>query len=215
VSVRSLLRSVALASVALASISCATDGPLAPSTGSAAMPAAQTAPANGLDESLVGGLLGGTLKLVDTTLTTTVGLVDTTLSTTVNTVGGLLNLLSCSALPDDKATQWIGPNGGTIRFGSSSLSIPRGALKSYVQITAEQVSDDVNSVRFSPEGLRFGKPATLTMGYSNCQQVNSPKQIVYTDENLNVIEVLKSKDSSGGDTVSAPVNHFSRYAVAW
>lgn len=203
-SVRSFLRSVALAGVALASISCATDGPLAPSTGSAAAPAAQTVPANGLDESLIGGLLGGTLQLVDTTLTTT-----------VNTVGSLLNLLSCSALPDDKATQWVGPNGGTIRFGSSSLSIPRGALKSYVQITAEQVSDDVNSVRFSPEGLRFGKPATLTMGYSNCQQVKSPKQIVYTDENLNVIEVLQSKDSSRGDTVSAPVNHFSRYAVAW
>jgi len=215
VSVRSLLRSVALAGVALASISCATDGPLAPSTGSAAMPAAQTAPANGLDESLIGGLLGGTLKLVDTTLTTTVGLVDTTLSTTVNTVGGLLNLLSCSALPDDKATQWIGPNGGTIRFGSSSLSIPRGALKSYVQITAEQVSGDVNSVRFSPEGLRFGQPATLTMGYDNCSSVKPPKKIAYTDEGLNVLEVLQSNDNARRETVSAPLNHFSRYAVSW
>jgi len=204
VSVRSLLRSAALAGAALVSISCAADSPLAPSTQSAATPAAQNVPASGMDESLIGGLLGGTLNLVDTTLTTT-----------VNTVGSLLNLLSCSTLPDDKATQWVGPDGGTIRFGSSSLSIPRGALKSYVQITAEQVSDDVNSVRFSPEGLQFGKPATLTMGYSNCQQVDSPKQIVYTDDDLNVVEILKSKDSSRGETVSAPLNHFSRYAVAW
>jgi hypothetical protein len=70
-------------------------------------------------------------------------------------------------------------------------------------------------VRFSPEGLKFAKPATLTMGYSNCQQVQSAKQIVYTDESLNVLEVLKSKDSSRGETVTAPVNHFSRYAVSW
>jgi len=211
VSVRSFLRSIALAGVALASISCATDGPLAPSTGSTAAPASTNAP----NDLLLGGLLGGTLHLVDTTLTTTVSLVDTTLSTTVNTVGSLLNLLSCSALPDDKATQWVGPNGGTIRFGSSSLSIPRGALKSYVQITAEQVSDDVNSVRFSPEGLRFGKPATLTMGYSNCESVKAPKKIAYTDEELNVLEVLQSKDSARDETVSAPLNHFSRYAVSW
>jgi hypothetical protein len=53
------------------------------------------------------------------------------------------------------------------------------------------------------------------MGYSNCQQVKAPKQIVYTDEALKVLEVLKSKDSSRGETVSAPVNHFSRYAVSW
>jgi hypothetical protein len=45
--------------------------------------------------------------------------------------------------------------------------------------------------------------------------VKAPKQIVYTDEALKVLEVLKSKDSSRGETVSAPVNHFSRYAVSW
>jgi hypothetical protein len=191
-----------LALAALSVISCATDGPLAPENSYVSLPSAPTIDAP--DQSLLGGLVGGTVTLVDNTLTTT-----------VNTVDGLLHLLTCSALPDDKATQWIGPNGGTIRFGANQLSIPRGALKSYVQITAEQVSGDVNSVRFSPEGLKFGKPATLTMGYSNCEQVRAPKQIVYTDEALKVLEVLKSKDSARGETVSAPVNHFSRYAVSW
>ncbi|HET8632780.1 MAG TPA: hypothetical protein VFL88_01435 [Gemmatimonadales bacterium] len=200
--VRTVLRPVAMALAALSVISCATDGPLAPDNSNAALPPAPTIDAP--DQSLLGGLLGGTVTLVDNTLTTT-----------VNTVDGLLHLLTCSALPDDQSTQWIGPNGGTIKFGASQLSIPRGALKSYVQITAEQVSGDVNSVRFSPEGLKFAKPATLTMGYSNCQQVQSAKQIVYTDESLNVLEVLKSKDSSRGETVTAPVNHFSRYAVSW
>jgi hypothetical protein len=203
---------MAMALAALSVISCATDGPLAPET-SSTLPPAPTIDAP--DQSLLGGLLGGTVTLVDNTLTTTVNTVDGTLTTTVNTVDGLLHLLTCSALPDDKASKWIGPNGGTIRFGASQLSVPRGALKSYVQITAEQVSGDVNSVRFSPEGLKFAKPATLTMGYSNCEQVKAPKQIVYTDEALKVLEVLKSRDSSRGETVSAPVNHFSRYAVSW
>lgn len=210
--VRTVLRPMAMALAALSVISCATDGPLAPET-SSTLPPAPTIDAP--DQSLLGGLLGGTVKLVDNTLTTTVNTVDGTLTTTVNTVDGLLHLLTCSALPDDKASKWIGPNGGTIRFGASQLSIPRGALKSYVKITAEQVSGDVNSVRFSPEGLKFAKPATLTMGYSNCEQVKAPKQIVYTDEALKVLEVLKSRDSSRGETVSAPVNHFSRYAVSW
>lgn len=200
--VRTVLRPMTLALAALSVISCATDGPLAPENSNVSLPSAPTIDAP--DQSLLGGLVGGTVTLVDNTLTTT-----------VNTVDGLLHLLTCSALPDDKATQWIGPNGGTIRFGANQLSIPRGALKSYVQITAEQVSGDVNSVRFSPEGLKFGKPATLTMGYSNCEQVRAPKQIVYTDEALKVLEVLKSKDSARGETVSAPVNHFSRYAVSW
>lgn len=199
---RTVLRPMTLALAALSVISCATDGPLAPDNSNVALPPAPTIDAP--DQSLLGGLIGGTVTLVDNTLTTT-----------VNTVDGLLNLLSCSALPDDKSSTWIGPNGGTIRFGASQLSIPRGALTSYVQITAEQVSGDVNSVRFSPEGLKFAKPATLTMGYSNCEQVKAPKQIVYTDESLNVLEILKSKDSSRGETVSAPVNHFSRYAVSW
>ncbi len=201
-----------MALAALSIISCATDGPLGPET-SSSLPPAPTVDAP--DQALLGNLLGGTVKLVDRTLTTTVNTVDGTLTTTVNTVDGLLHLLTCSALPSDKATQWVGPNGGTIRFGASQLSIPRGALKSYVQITAEQVSGDVNSVRFSPEGLKFAKSATLTMGYSNCERVKAPKQIVYTDEGLKVLEVLKSKDSARGETVSAPLNHFSRYAVSW
>ena len=45
------------------------------------------------------------------------------------------------------------PEGGTITVGSHRLVIPRGALERKVQITAEQSTGRVNSVRFSPEGL--------------------------------------------------------------
>ena len=72
-----------------------------------------------------------------------------------------------------------------------------------------------NSLRFSPEGLRFEKPADLTMNYKNCLIVLLPKHIVYTDEKLKILEVLRSLDLFKKRTVSAPIDHFSRYAVAY
>jgi hypothetical protein len=41
------------------------------------------------------------------------------------------------------------------------------------------------------------------------------KKIVYTDEKLNILEVLRSLDLFGAKTVTAPIDHFSRYAVAY
>ena len=53
-------------------------------------------------------------------------------------------------------------------MGSHTLVIPRGALRKQTTITAEQMTGRTNSLRFSPEGLRFEKPAELTMSYKNC-----------------------------------------------
>jgi hypothetical protein len=150
------------------------------------------APAQG-PELLLGGLVGGTLSKV--------------LSIT--------DLLTCSSLPYATTTRTIGRDGGTVVVGQYSLKIPAGALKSNVQIRAEQVSGKVNSVRFSPEGLKFATPATLTMGYENCSLVLLPKRIVYTSELLKVLDVLQTLDLFGSKSVTAPIDHFSRYAVAY
>ena len=91
----------------------------------------------------------------------------------------------------------------------------QGALAEKTTITAEQMTGKTNSLRFSPEGLRFEKPAALTMSYKNCLLVLLPKHIVYTSENLKILEVLKSLDLFNKRTVSAPIDHFSRYAVAF
>jgi hypothetical protein len=53
------------------------------------------------------------------------------------------------------------------------------------------------------------------MNYRNCLVVLLKKKIVYTDESLKVLEVLRSLDLFGSRTVSAPIDHFSRYAVAY
>jgi hypothetical protein len=145
-------------------------------------------------------------------LTNTVG--DLT-GSLVGTLGSVTDLLLCSSQPYDSDTEVVGPEGGILNVGSHQLVIPRGALSRPVKITGEQVSGKTNSVRFSPEGLQFERPAVLTMTYSNCALVLLQKKIVYTDEQLKVLEVLRSLDLFRGKTVSAPIDHFSRYAVAY
>lgn len=131
--------------------------------------------------------------------------------------GSLLNtsLLACSAQPYTKKTQTVGSAGGTILVGTHRLVIPAGALASPVKITAEQVTGRVNSVRFAPEGLKFAKPATLTLSYANCSPLMLLKRVAYTNELLGILELLPSLDDLRTKSVSAPIRHFSRYAVAW
>jgi hypothetical protein len=137
------------------------------------------------------------------------------LGSTVGKVLSITDLLTCRALPYASTTRTIGPNGGVVAVGEYTLVIPAGALQSNVQIRAEQVSGKVNSVRFSPEGLKFARPAALTMGYENCTLVLLPKRIVYTNELLRVLDILRSTDLLRAKSVTAPIDHFSRYAVAY
>jgi hypothetical protein len=53
------------------------------------------------------------------------------------------------------------------------------------------------------------------MGYRNCAVVLLLKRIVYTTDLLKVLNVLRSVDLLGSKTVTAPIDHFSRYAVAY
>ncbi len=131
----------------------------------------------------------------------------------------LATLLSCSPLRPAISSKTIGIRGGTITVGPHTLVIPPGALTKNTVITAEIVLDSVNSVRLLPEGLRFasGKPASLTMSYANCSLVARllPKKIVYTTERLQLLEILRSVDNILAKKVTAPLEHFSRYAVAY
>ena len=135
----------------------------------------------------------------------------------VTNLAGSLGLLKCTPLPYVKSTALIGPGGGSLQIGKYSLRVPAGALSQSVQITGEELPDTVNSVRFSPEGLQFAKPATLTMTYANCSLLGIilPKQIAYTTDNLQILSFLVSLDNVLSKTVTGQVNHFSRYAVAW
>jgi len=187
----------------LAGVSC-TAGDTSPMEPSAAQQVEQPSLLLGDLLGGVGGLVGGTVD----------GLVDLT--------GGVLTqllkvtgLLTCQEQQYAVTYQTVGSQGGTIKIGKHSLTIPKGALRSNVQIKAEQMRGSTNSVRFSPEGLHFEKQATLALNYQNCQNVEVPKAVVYTTEKLKILEILQSLDLLKSRTIAAPIDHFSRYAVAF
>ncbi|MBA3259941.1 MAG: hypothetical protein H0T68_10825 [Gemmatimonadales bacterium] len=139
--------------------------------------------------------------------------------------GGLLGtgigkgLLACTPLPYAKTTRAVGPQGGSLVVGPHTLTIPAGALAASVSITAEAPVGTVNSVRLLPEGLHFapGKPARLVLSYANCPLTAQllPKRIAYTTDLLQILSYLVSVDDLIGKRVTASLEHFSRYAVAW
>jgi hypothetical protein len=128
-----------------------------------------------------------------------------------------LGYVRCTPRPEARAKANIGAAGGTIRAGKHTLSIPAGALSRTVTITMVAPSDSIVDVVFGPEGLTFnkGRAPTLTLDYSNCggSLLNLKKRIVYSDNLLNILEILSSLDDLGSSKVSAPIKHFSRYAV--
>jgi hypothetical protein len=174
-----------LAAVLAAGVSCTSDDSLGPSAPAAPSTMSQT---DGQSDLLLGGLL--------------------------NTIKNL-HLLSCSPQPYLSRTQVVGRNGGTIVVGTHRLVIPAGALNRDYTIRAEQVTHRVNSVRFSPEGLKFARPAKLTLSYANCSPLLLLKRVVYTDELLRILELIPSLDNLRTKTVTGDIRHFSRYAVAW
>lgn len=196
--------SIALAFVLLAGVGCTSEP-----TGVQESPVPQETSAEPSPETamLLGDLLGGVGDLLGGTLNLLGGVVSELLDVT--------GLLECSEQQYAVTSQWVGPWGGSIRVGEHTLVIPRGALTRYVKITAEQIPGSTNSVRFSPEGLQFQEPAFLTLNYSNCRSVDLPKAVVYTDERLKVIEILRSFDLFKRSYITAPIDHFSRYAVAY
>jgi len=132
-------------------------------------------------------------------------------------VGGLLNgLLSCRPLPEAHASAWIGREGGTLEIGPHTFTVPAGALDRPVFIRADAPSGHVNLVQFEPEGLRFERPASLTMSFSNCSLVvRLLPRIAYVDDGLHILSFIPSLADLLSRTVTGDVSHFSGYAVAW
>lgn len=126
-------------------------------------------------------------------------------------------LFACAAdsiAVTDTAT--IGVLGGTIQFGPHSLQIPPGALLKPTTITATIPADGHLTAVLQPEGLHFLLPATLTLGYGQCNpQPDDKLTIAYLDGLLGqILELLPSILDPNSHTVRAPIGHFSVYAGA-
>lgn len=154
-------------------------------------------PAPTPDPSLIGivqGLLGTTTKIVTT-------LVD--------------NLLVCTLQVNQQNSAVIGPNGGKLSVGQHSLVIPKGALYTNTLITGQAIQGYHARVEFYPTGLQFAVPATVTLSYAKCSVPKGPVSVVYMKSDTTITETEPSVDYRDQLWVTAPIKHFSSYAVAY
>lgn len=131
-------------------------------------------------------------------------------------IGGLAQgLLSCNVTRSYSASQTIGSAGGVLKVGPHTLVVPKGALAANTLISASAPSGGTVQVHFEPSGLRFATPTALTMSYQDCGLVQGLLvKVVYVDSRSNILEVLTSLPNLLDRTVTAPVSHFSNYALA-
>jgi hypothetical protein len=112
------------------------------------------------------------------------------------------------------AKAWIGPQGGSLRAGNHTLTVPAGALTAGTWITMTSPSGEINRVVFGPEGLRFHKkyPARLVMSYQDCVvNPGAEQRIVQVNESFSIIETPPSESDPLTQTVGAKLSHFSDY----
>lgn len=207
-----MIRRTALLALALLATACSDDAPTAPA------PMADVRP-----NALLGGLLGGSTtieqqKARELDRVRAAALVNDVLYATLKPVWDAeplrLPLLQCEPLPYAADVQIIGREGGVLRAGPHTLTIPAGALRAPTVITAEAEVGLVRTVRFSPHGLKFDRATKLDLSYAGCR--TSPTDqlaITYVDGQLTILEWLRTTVRTG-DVVRADVWHFSHYAVS-
>lgn len=111
-------------------------------------------------------------------------------------------------------TATVGPAGGTVAAGSATLTIPRGALADDRQITLTPLSSLdgspfdrlVGGVKLGPDGLRFVKPATLTIQLP--PGIDESQLLGFTFDGSGTEFHLVPSQVAGG-TLSVSIWHFS------
>ena len=110
----------------------------------------------------------------------------------------------------------FGPQGGTLRFGTSMLIIPAGALRDTVTISATIPEGDSSRVEFRPQGLQFMKAAGLLLDTSGCSLGDAvAPTVVYLSEDGAILETIPAVYDPHWHTIAAPIHHFSGYAIAF
>jgi hypothetical protein len=149
---------------------------------------------------LVGGVLGGVLKLVGVILTG----------------------------PDANGSAkyaWIDSNGGTISTAAYTLTVPRGAVGTRTKFVVAPANDGSYTIQLDAyeQGLLglvnvgargFKKPVLLTISWANANGVTNANKIgiVYL-KSATVAEPQASTVDPRDEDVTAPLSHFSKYAM--
>ena len=130
-------------------------------------------------------------------------------------------LLECPLQTASVGMATIGSAGGTVTAGSSSISIPSGALLAPTPITIEESASDFVEVRITAgdaEHFEFETPVTVTIGYSRCAPsatANLDLGAWYIDDDTRApLEEMQATNDTSSRAVRFETGHLSSYAVA-
>lgn len=124
--------------------------------------------------------------------------------------------VACSRRPAQSGRSVIGPEGGTLVIGRNRLIVPPGALGERVQLSGYVTADTIELVHLAPHGLHFLRPARLLLDASGCGlPENSDLGVAYVDDAGTILEWIDATYDSRARVVSAPIEHFSGYLLAF
>ncbi len=126
--------------------------------------------------------------------------------------------------PDGNAiSQTIGPEGGRLATpdGVVQLVLPAGAVTQPTTITIQPITNHTpngigKAYRFSPDGLQFDKPATLTFQYTDDQvTVNEAEglKVAFQGEDKAWYNVAGVQVDTQQKRISVPMAHFSDWSA--
>jgi hypothetical protein len=161
--------------------------------------------------------------------TTTIERQDGLLDLVGGVVGGLVKLVgSILSGPDANGAEkyaWIDSNGGSISTAAYTLTVPRGAVTTRTKfvVTPENNGTYTINLEAYEQGLLglvnvghrgFKKPVLLTISYDNARGVTNEKKIgiVYL-ATPDMVEIQPTVIDTRNNDVTAQLQHFSKYAM--
>ena len=127
--------------------------------------------------------------------------------------GNAYGLVACHRSGQQQGTAVIGPDGGTLRVGNSSVVVPPGALAERTRMTAS-VLDTLAAIELEPHGLSFALPVELTIDTRQCAvREEQHPVLLYLDGDGEVLETIDGRLGDDAESFFARIVHFSVYAV--
>lgn len=130
-------------------------------------------------------------------------------------------LVQCPTNETASATGVVGPLGGLVQVGETSIQIPAGALLSEATVTVTVPQSNYMEVDISVAGVEhfvFEQPVVVTLSYARCARSNieaAPLSAWYIDsETKGLLEQMPSVDNKLTRSITFTTGHLSGYAVA-
>ena len=130
-------------------------------------------------------------------------------------------LMPCPSVETRSATATVGPDGGVVRTGGSSVVVPRGALDEPVEITLALPESDILEAEISvgnAASFAFRRPVTVHLDYARCGAAAPPgRPLVAWHIDPASRELLEPRvvvRQRGYAVATFAIDHLSTYALA-